>query len=53
MGSEAYLYMSAGEASFVARLQGHFRATTGQEIPLLFNLEKGHYFDHDTGDALA
>jgi multiple sugar transport system ATP-binding protein len=52
MGSEAYFYLAAGSTQFVARLDGHFRAETGQEIPLLFDMAKSHFFDQDSGEAV-
>ena len=53
MGSEVYLYLSTGKSPFVARLEGHFHSQTGQTVSLLFDMEKCHFFDHDTGVTIS
>ncbi len=45
MGNEIYLYLVIGEHSFVARVDPRSRYTVGQEIDLVFNMDKIHLFD--------
>ena len=48
MGSEIYLYLTTGKASFVARVEPQVRAEVDQQKKLLFNMEKVHFFDPTT-----
>ena len=45
MGNEIYLYLVIGEHSFVARVDPRSRYTVGEEIDLVFNMDKIHLFD--------
>jgi multiple sugar transport system ATP-binding protein len=45
MGNEIYLYLVIGDHSFVARVDPRSRYTVGQEIDLVFNMDKIHLFD--------
>ena len=54
MGSEIFLYLKTGtHDTFVARVEAHVEATVNSTIPFVVNMEKAHFFDHDTGDRLA
>jgi multiple sugar transport system ATP-binding protein len=45
MGSEIYLYMTTGKNPFIARVEPHVRAEIDQQKPLIFNMDKAHFFD--------
>jgi len=48
MGSEAYLYLNTGKNSLVARVGGHDKPTINQDMDLVFDMSKVHFFDRDT-----
>ncbi|MBI4352834.1 MAG: sn-glycerol-3-phosphate ABC transporter ATP-binding protein UgpC [Candidatus Omnitrophica bacterium] len=48
MGAEAYLYLRAGSSAFVARVSGHIRPGVNQDIDLVFDMSKAHFFDKNT-----
>ncbi|MEK7685710.1 MAG: sn-glycerol-3-phosphate ABC transporter ATP-binding protein UgpC [Verrucomicrobiota bacterium] len=52
MGSETFLYLTAGTYSFVARVQANARPEVNQVVPLKFDLRQAHFFDPDTEKAL-
>ncbi|MCL4515269.1 MAG: sn-glycerol-3-phosphate ABC transporter ATP-binding protein UgpC [Firmicutes bacterium] len=52
MGNETYLYLTAGDHSFVARVNAHTRATDGVKHPVVFAMDKIHLFDKDTEKAI-
>jgi len=52
MGNEIFLYVSAGETPIVARIGTHTVPTVGQEITLVADISKCHFFDKDTGETL-
>lgn len=48
MGSEAYLYLNTGKSSLTARVGGHDKPTINQDMDLVFDMSKIHFFDRDT-----
>lgn len=48
MGSEAYLYLNTGKSSLVAKVGGHNKPTINQDMDLVFDMSKIHFFDKDT-----
>lgn len=48
MGSEAYLYLNTGKSSLVARVGGHDKPAINQDMDLVFDMSKVHFFDKDT-----
>lgn len=52
MGSEIYLYMSAGNCSFVARVDSHSKARDGEKHRVVFDGNKMHLFDKETEKAI-
>ncbi|HRY28878.1 MAG TPA: sn-glycerol-3-phosphate ABC transporter ATP-binding protein UgpC [Elusimicrobiota bacterium] len=52
MGSEIYLYLKAGKTDVVARMPPYVKTKLHQEIELVFNLERLHLFDKETGVSL-
>jgi multiple sugar transport system ATP-binding protein len=52
MGSEVYLYLKAGTVDLVVRVPSYVKAEAGKQMELVFNLERMHLFDIQTGLAL-
>ncbi len=48
MGAEVYLYLTTGIHSFIARVDAHDRAEVNQDIEMVFNMARGHFFDCET-----
>ena len=48
MGSEAFLYLNTGKNSLTARVGGHDRPAINQDMDLVFDMSKVHFFDKDT-----
>ncbi len=45
MGNEIFLYLHSGKHQFVARVNANESPTVGNTIEIMFNMEKGHFFD--------
>jgi multiple sugar transport system ATP-binding protein len=52
MGSEVYLYLNSGKHTFVARVGAHDRPDVNQEMDLVFDMSKVHFFDKDTEETI-
>ncbi len=52
MGNEVFMYMEAGEHSFVARVDPRSRYAMGDQVQLVFNMGNMHLFDPDTEQAI-
>jgi multiple sugar transport system ATP-binding protein len=52
MGSEIYLYMNAGNNSFVARVSNQDTATVNQDLQIVFDMSKAHFFDSEKNNAI-
>lgn len=48
MGSEVYLYLNTGKHSFIARVGAHDRPAVNQDMELVFDMSKVHFFNADT-----
>lgn len=48
MGSEVYLHLNTGRNSLVAKVGGHDRPAINQDMDLVFDMSKVHFFDKDT-----
>ncbi|MDD5504377.1 MAG: sn-glycerol-3-phosphate ABC transporter ATP-binding protein UgpC [Candidatus Omnitrophica bacterium] len=48
MGAEVYLYLNTGKHTFVARVGGHNKPTVNQEMDVVFDMKKAHFFDPKT-----
>lgn len=48
MGSETYLYLSKGESSIRAKINGISSSRVGDDIKIAFKIEKIHMFDKET-----
>ncbi len=53
MGSEAYLYLNTGKSSLVAKVGGHNKPTINQDMDLVFDMSKVHFFDKDTEKTIV
>lgn len=52
MGSEIYLYLNVGSNSFVARVSNQDTATVNQDLQVVFDMSKAHFFDSKTEKAI-
>ncbi len=52
MGSEVYLYLNTGLNSFIAKVPGHAKPEVNQEMDLVFDMSKVHFFDKRTEEAI-
>jgi multiple sugar transport system ATP-binding protein len=53
MGSEVYLHLNTGRNYFVAKVGGHNRPTINQDMDLVFDMSKIHFFDKDTDNTIV
>jgi multiple sugar transport system ATP-binding protein len=47
------LYLTVGSHSIVARVDAHTGAKMGQQIDVVFNMQKMHLFDPQTQEAIV
>ncbi|MCX5701921.1 MAG: sn-glycerol-3-phosphate ABC transporter ATP-binding protein UgpC [Candidatus Omnitrophica bacterium] len=52
MGSEVYLYLNTGRHIFIARVGAHNRPPLNQDIDVVFDMSKVHFFDKDTEETI-
>jgi len=53
MGSEVYLYLNTGKHTFIARVGAHDRPRVNQEMDVVFDMSKVHFFDKNTEEAIV
>jgi multiple sugar transport system ATP-binding protein len=53
MGAEVFIYLTTGQHSFIARVNGHQRATVGQKLEMAFDMKKCHFFDGATEKVIV
>jgi multiple sugar transport system ATP-binding protein len=53
MGSEVYLHLNTGKNPFIAKVGGHNRPTINQDMDLVLDMSKVHFFDKDTDVAIV
>jgi len=53
MGAESVVYLRAGDDTIVASFNGDTKATEGEPIAVVMNLEKAHLFDKTTEKAIV
>jgi len=53
MGSEVYLYLNTGKSTFIARVGAHNRPQVNQDMDLVFDMSKVHFFDKDTEETIC
>lgn len=52
MGSEVYLYLNTGKHTFIARVGAHDRPAVNQDMEMVFDMSKVHFFDKDTEETI-
>ena len=52
MGSEIYLYFSVGSNTLIARVGNQDTAVADQDLQLVFDMSKAHFFDPKTEKAI-
>ena len=52
MGSEIYLYLTTGHHSFVARVDPHQPADVHQNLEVVFDMSKVHFFEGETEETI-
>jgi len=53
MGSEVYLYLNTGKHTFIARVGAHDRPKINQDMDLVFDMSKVHFFDKDSEETIV
>jgi multiple sugar transport system ATP-binding protein len=53
MGAEVFLYLNSGKHSFIARVGGHDKPAVNQEMEVVFDMSKAHFFDPETEEAIV
>ena len=53
MGSEVYLYLNTGKHSFIARVGAHDQTEVNQNMDLVLDMSKVHFFDVDTEETIC
>ncbi|MFH1458522.1 MAG: sn-glycerol-3-phosphate ABC transporter ATP-binding protein UgpC [Candidatus Omnitrophota bacterium] len=53
MGSEVYLYLNTGKHTFIARVGAHDRPKINQDMDVVFDMSKVHFFDKDTEETIV
>jgi multiple sugar transport system ATP-binding protein len=52
MGNEVFVYYNAGGKTFIGRVDPRTRASVGDQIPAVFNMQNMHIFDRQTERAI-
>jgi multiple sugar transport system ATP-binding protein len=52
MGAEAYLYLRSGSNTFIARVSGHIHPKVNQDLDLVLDMNKAHFFDKTTEESI-
>ncbi len=53
MGSEVYLYLNTGRHTFIARVGAHDRPQVNQDMDVVFDMSKVHFFDKDSEETIV
>jgi multiple sugar transport system ATP-binding protein len=53
LGAEVYLHLKVGQHAIVARVGPHDRPEVNQDLDLVFDMGKAHFFDPDTEEAIV
>jgi ABC-type sugar transport system ATPase subunit len=52
MGSEVYLYLNTGRHTFIARVDVCDTADVNQQLALVVDVKKVHFFDPASGETI-
>ncbi len=53
MGAESFLHLTTRKHAFLARVSGHDRPRVGQDLNLVFDMSKIHFFHPETEETLV
>ncbi len=53
MGAEIYLYLKTGGHTFIARVNSRETADVGQQVEMVYDMRKCHFFDPQTEQTIA
>lgn len=53
LGSEVYLYLNTGKHTFIARVGAHDKPKVNQDMDLVFDMSKVHFFDKETEETIV
>lgn len=53
MGSEVYLYLNTGRHTFIARVGAHDKPKVNQDMDVVFDMSKVHFFDKDSEETIV
>ncbi len=53
MGAEAYLYLTTGKSPFIARVDSYEQLEVNQDIDLVFDMSKAHFFDKENEQTIV
>jgi multiple sugar transport system ATP-binding protein len=53
MGSEVYLYLNTGKHTFIARVGAHDKPRLNQDMDVVFDMSKAHFFDKETEETIV
>jgi len=53
MGSEVYLYLNTGKNTFIARVGAHDKPRVNQDMDVVFDMSKVHFFNKDTEETIV
>ena len=53
LGAEVYLHLKVAQHQIVARVGPHDRPEVNQDIDLVFDMGKAHFFDHETDASIV
>jgi len=53
MGAEVFLYLNTGKHTFIARVDVHGNADVNQELTLVLDMKKTHFFDSESGETIV
>lgn len=53
LGSEVYLYLNTGRHTFIARVGAHDKPKVNQDMDVVFDMSKVHFFDKDSEETIV
>lgn len=53
MGSEVYLYLNTGRHTFIARVGAHDKPRVNQDMDVVFDMSKVHFFDKGSEETIV
>ncbi len=53
MGAEVFIYLNTGKNSFIARVDAHDKAAVNQELSMVLDMTKTHFFEVATGNTIT